>query len=278
MPAAYVFVCTNKTEKACFKQKLFGTVSRYLPIVLKVKQGDKLFLYNLDSDILYGVFEAASDGAEKISPRAWGGRYPAQVKIKIDFEQLKEISGACRIFPFVRDLELNEEQIKLLLKSFEKAPISGEPIYMENTIPNSEKLFAAFLDEQEIPYVRTSQEIEDFSKVLAKMRAKRPDFLILTKRELVFVEIKPNLISSSLPQIVVNVEEVNKLNQFQLLTGVDVILAFPLDKDGTAWRAMRPSGIVAHGIKRKTEDRDVFVVNVRKTEKIKLPFSLVTPS
>ncbi|MEJ2242353.1 MAG: hypothetical protein P8Y18_09450 [Candidatus Bathyarchaeota archaeon] len=42
--------------------------------------------------------------------------------------------------------------------------MSGEPIYVENTIPDSELLFAAFLDIQEVPYVRTCQEIEDFSR------------------------------------------------------------------------------------------------------------------
>jgi hypothetical protein len=73
---------------------------------------------------------------------------------------------------------------------------------------------------------------------------------------------------------VLEVDEVNKLNQFQLQTGVETIILFPLDHHGTAWKPLRPSWVVANGIKRKVQDREVFVINVRKTEKINLPFNL----
>ncbi|NIR87225.1 hypothetical protein GWO13_06505 [Candidatus Bathyarchaeota archaeon] len=68
------------------------------PLFSFLPTGDKLFLYNIDSGNLYGIFEAASEGAENIAPRAWGGRYPAQVKVSIDFDQLRQISSASNVF------------------------------------------------------------------------------------------------------------------------------------------------------------------------------------
>jgi hypothetical protein len=48
------------------------------------------------------------------------------------------------------------------------------------------------------------------------------------------------------PQIAIEVEEVQKLSQFQLQTGLETVIAFPLDVHGTAWKTIRPSWIVAN--------------------------------
>jgi len=47
---------------------------------MRVKKGDFLFLLNLDSDVLYGIFRAASHAQVNIEPEAWSGRYPYQVR------------------------------------------------------------------------------------------------------------------------------------------------------------------------------------------------------
>jgi len=70
---------------------------------------------------------------------------------------------------------------------------------------------------------------------------------IINRVQLFFVEIERNLIREEVPQIAVQVEEVQKLNQFQLQTGVGTVIAFPLDAHGTAWKTIRPSWIVANG-------------------------------
>lgn len=77
----YIFRCTNSTEDECFERMLFGEVPKSRDIVDKVKKGDTLFLYNVTSGRLYGVFIAGSDGQYNINPNAWGGRFPSQVKI-----------------------------------------------------------------------------------------------------------------------------------------------------------------------------------------------------
>lgn len=165
MTQCYVFLCTDKTEKTCLQNKIFGLAGKYWSVVRKISKGNKLLLYNLDSGSLYGVFEATSDGTEKIAPRAWGGRYPAQVRVTIDSDELREISSAGSVFPFLRKkpVKLTKEQAEMLLKEFEKAPVIDEKIYMEHMTPKAEKLFETFLDNQEVPYIRTSQEVEDFS-------------------------------------------------------------------------------------------------------------------
>jgi Holliday junction resolvase len=104
------------------------------------------------------------------------------------------------------------------------------------------------------------------------MKAKRPDFLILTKGQLVFVEIERNLIREEVPQIAIQVEEVQKLNQFQLQTGVETVIAFPLDAHGTAWKTIRPSWIVANGTVDDFQGEEFYFVNARSVEKIPLPF------
>jgi hypothetical protein len=77
-----IYLCMHKkTEDECFKRLLFGTDRVYGPIVIRIRRGDLLFLNNVDTDVLYGVFKAVSDGGFKIEPKAWKGRYPYQVKV-----------------------------------------------------------------------------------------------------------------------------------------------------------------------------------------------------
>lgn len=85
----FIFYCTNKTEKECFERSLFGTEKAYGPIVIRIRKGDILFLNNLNSNSLYGVFKAVSDGDLNIQPDAWGGKYPFQIKVKVLGEKIR---------------------------------------------------------------------------------------------------------------------------------------------------------------------------------------------
>ena len=77
----FIAVCRNDTERECFDRMLFGSVMRYWDSVEEVQKGDVGFLLNLDTDVLYGVFRAESDGTKNIIPEAWGSRFPAQVRV-----------------------------------------------------------------------------------------------------------------------------------------------------------------------------------------------------
>lgn len=92
----HIFACTEKSEKECFNRMLFSTNKLYADKVLRVKKGDILFLLNMDTDMLYGPFRAASDGKKDIEPEAWGGKYPYQVKVKSNGE-IKSVIEAKKI-------------------------------------------------------------------------------------------------------------------------------------------------------------------------------------
>lgn len=78
----FIFACTRKSESESLDGLLFATEKLYGPIVIRIRAGDLLFLNNLDTNVLYGVFRAVSDGGLRISPDAFGGRYPYQVRVK----------------------------------------------------------------------------------------------------------------------------------------------------------------------------------------------------
>ena len=78
----YIFACTAKSEKECFDRMLFATGKLYGENVLDIRKGDPLFLFNMDSDTLYGTFRAKSDGAKDLVAEAWKGRYPYQVLVQ----------------------------------------------------------------------------------------------------------------------------------------------------------------------------------------------------
>ncbi len=92
----YIFACTAKSEKECFDRMLFATGKLYGENVLNVRKGDPLFLFNLDSDTLYGTFRAKSDGARDLVAEAWKGRYPYQVHVQRN-GKISSIKGAKKI-------------------------------------------------------------------------------------------------------------------------------------------------------------------------------------
>ncbi|MEM4244084.1 MAG: DNA methylase, partial [Candidatus Bathyarchaeia archaeon] len=79
---AHIFVSTDKTESECFQRKLFGTNKLHADDILATKAGDILFLLNVNSNVLHGIFRAKSDGRKDIVPEAWKGRYPYQVEVE----------------------------------------------------------------------------------------------------------------------------------------------------------------------------------------------------
>ncbi len=78
----FIFACTEKTEEECLRRNLFVTDRVYGPVVIRIRRGDLIFLNNIDTDVLYGIFKAISDGGFKIDPHAFEGRYPYQVRVE----------------------------------------------------------------------------------------------------------------------------------------------------------------------------------------------------
>lgn len=277
MNVGYLFLCSNLTQKECFQRKLFGLSSKHLETVQKIKKGDTLFLYNINSKTLIGPFAAASDGGKNIEPEAWLNTYPTgyPAQVRVEWSELHEIRNAP--FSFLKDSQLcllSPEQTQILLNALDKAPIFTPPgrTYDEVHIESiAEKRFAELLDDKEIAYIRFSQTPGDFSKVLKGMKAKRPDFLVFSEKPY-FVEVKPWPLRYYKQEIDIRLEEVEKLKQLELATGINVIMAFPIDAHGLEWRAVYPSWAWATG-KKNSEKGDVLLtIPVKELEKRKLPF------
>ncbi len=92
----FLFACTSDTEAECFDRMLFATEKSYGPIVIRIRKGDLLFLNNIDSDVLYGVFRVVSDGFFNVESGIFDRKYPYQVRIESVGDKIK-ISNAKKI-------------------------------------------------------------------------------------------------------------------------------------------------------------------------------------
>ena len=77
-----VLNCTDSSQEECFRRLLFATNKVYAPGFMKIRKGFLLFLLNLDSQKLYGVFRATTDASLGIEPEAWEGKYLYQTKVE----------------------------------------------------------------------------------------------------------------------------------------------------------------------------------------------------
>lgn len=77
----FIFMCNSKTKPQCYQYRVFGLPLGRLETARKVKCGAKLFLYDFEVKLLYGIYEATTSGHLNIQPNAFGGRFPSQVSI-----------------------------------------------------------------------------------------------------------------------------------------------------------------------------------------------------
>ena len=127
----FLFACTSKTETECFKRQLFGTGKAYGSIVIRIRKGELLFLNNVSTNNLYGVYIAVSDGAFKIQPEAWKRKYPYQVKT--------EVLGEKVTLPNAKKV-LNKLKIRRNTPLFGKKLIDFLDLFIPNTTLSSNTL------------------------------------------------------------------------------------------------------------------------------------------
>ena len=77
--SGFIFMCSNKTKAECFVNYVFGMPRKQLELVEKINPGARLFLFDFDEKLLYGIFNAITRGGSNLVPTAFGGKFPAQV-------------------------------------------------------------------------------------------------------------------------------------------------------------------------------------------------------
>jgi len=126
----FLFACTKETEDKCLNNLVLASDQVYAPIAIRVRKGDLLFLNNLDTDVLHGVFRAISDGIYNKEDKVFAGRYPYQVKV----EALGNIIAIERARNILTKLDCNKrnrplfgKKLATILNSFLESPPSLAP-------------------------------------------------------------------------------------------------------------------------------------------------------
>ncbi|KAI9195361.1 hypothetical protein LWI28_014155 [Acer negundo] len=78
-----IFMCSSKTKKDCYHYNVLGLPASKRDMVLKICVGMKLFLFDIDSKLMYGIYKAAGPGGYNIEPKAFKSAYPSQVRFTV---------------------------------------------------------------------------------------------------------------------------------------------------------------------------------------------------
>lgn len=129
-----VFMCSSKTKADCFRYKILGLPAGKKDQVAKVYKGMRLFLFDVDLRLMYGIFKAAGAGGYNIEPKAFKSAFPSQVRFTVMEDCLplaeEKFRNVIKENYYSRnkfDSQLNAQQVAKLCKLFVAAKSGPGP-------------------------------------------------------------------------------------------------------------------------------------------------------
>ncbi|KAL5716725.1 DNA-directed RNA polymerase [Ranunculus cassubicifolius] len=120
-----IFMCSSKTKQDCYNYKVFGLPANKKDTVAKIYNGMRLFLFDIDLKLLYGVYKAEGPGGYNLEPKAFKSAFPSQVRFTMMEDCLplaeENFKAVIKDNYYARnkfDCQLSAEQVKNLCKLF----------------------------------------------------------------------------------------------------------------------------------------------------------------
>ncbi|GFS37920.1 similar to FANTASTIC four-like protein [Actinidia rufa] len=120
-----IFMCSSKTKKDCFRYKVLGLPESKRDIVQKIYKGMRVFLFDFDLRLMYGIYKAAGPGGYNLEPKAFKSAFPSQVRFTILEDCLplgeEKFRSVIKDNYYTRnkfDCQLNSKQVKNLCELF----------------------------------------------------------------------------------------------------------------------------------------------------------------
>ncbi|KAL9271286.1 DCD domain-containing protein [Drosera capensis] len=121
-----IFMCSSKTKPDCYRYKVLGLPASKKDVVSKIYKGMRLFLFDVDLRLLYGIYKAAGPGGYSLEPKAFKSDFPSQVRftvledcLPVAEEKFKKVIKDNYYARNKFGCELSSEQVKNLCKLFQ---------------------------------------------------------------------------------------------------------------------------------------------------------------